>query len=81
MTKYFPKIVGEKVYLSPLHPEDYEIFTKRMNDSRITDGTGATCGLITLVSERRWIDEMITKKPYIYLFYCEKGRQSITWKY
>ncbi|MDR2190211.1 MAG: hypothetical protein LBP53_03300 [Candidatus Peribacteria bacterium] len=57
--KYFPKIVGEKVYLSPLHPEDYELFTKRMNDSNITDGTGGTCFLCTLTGERRRVEEMM----------------------
>jgi hypothetical protein len=35
--KYFPKISRGKIYLSPVHSEDYEIFAKWMNDSRITD--------------------------------------------
>ena len=35
--KYFPKISRGKVYLSPIHTDDYELFTKWMNDKRITD--------------------------------------------
>ena len=35
--KYFPKISRGNVYLSPLHLDDYEILTKWMTDSRITD--------------------------------------------
>jgi RimJ/RimL family protein N-acetyltransferase len=65
--KYFPKIVGEKVYLSPLNVEDYELFTKWMNDKRITDGTGATSFITTLSSEKKWI-EIMTNKNDAYIF-------------
>jgi RimJ/RimL family protein N-acetyltransferase len=65
--KYFPKIVGEKVYLSPLNPEDYELFTKWMNDPNITDGTGATSFMTTLSSEKKWVEEMVSKSD-IYIF-------------
>lgn len=37
--KYFPKLIWEKVYLSPLNPEDAEIMTKWMNNMEITNGT------------------------------------------
>ena len=30
--KYFKKLVGEKIYLSPRSTEDAEIFTEWMND-------------------------------------------------
>jgi hypothetical protein len=35
--KYFPKVSRGNVYLSPIHTDDYELFTKWMNDKRITD--------------------------------------------
>ena len=34
--KYFKKLVGESVYLSPINPDDYEIYTKWLNDSEVT---------------------------------------------
>jgi hypothetical protein len=35
--KYFPKISRGSIYLSPVNADDFEIFTKWMNDSKITD--------------------------------------------
>ena len=32
--KYFKKLEGEKVYLSPINPEDYELYTKWLNDDK-----------------------------------------------
>lgn len=37
--KYFPKLIWEKVYLSPLNPDDAEVLAKWMNDMEITDWT------------------------------------------
>ena len=35
--KYFPKVSRGNIYLSPINANDYEIITKWLNDSRITD--------------------------------------------
>ena len=29
--KYFKKLVGQNIYLSPINPDDVEIFTKWLN--------------------------------------------------
>jgi len=34
--KYFKKLVGERVYLSPIDPNDAEIYTKWLNDGEVT---------------------------------------------
>ena len=34
--KYFKKLTGERVYLSPIDPTDAEIYTKWLNDSEVT---------------------------------------------
>ena len=31
--KYFKKVIGKRIYLSPRSPEDTEIFTKWLNDN------------------------------------------------
>lgn len=38
--KYFKKIVGEKVYLSPINVEDVEKYTKWVNDLEISINLG-----------------------------------------
>ena len=38
--KYFKKLVGERIYLSPRNLEDVEKYTEWMNDFNITDYTG-----------------------------------------
>ena len=40
--KYFKKIEGEKVYLSPMNLEDIEKYVKWMNDFSTTDGLGSS---------------------------------------
>jgi RimJ/RimL family protein N-acetyltransferase len=66
--KYFPKIVGKRVYLSPLHPEDYEPFTKRMNDRNVSDGTGATSFITTLTSEKKRLESELNGNDTSYTF-------------
>ena len=55
--KYFPKILRGNVYLSPINPEDYEIWTKCMNDARITDGLNQTKAIISLDSEKEFLEK------------------------
>lgn len=55
--KYFPKISRGNVYLSPINPEDYEILTKWMNDSRITDGVNNTKSIISMISEKDFLEK------------------------
>ena len=35
--KYFKKLVGERIYLSPRNSEDVEQFTEWLNDFNTTD--------------------------------------------
>ena len=55
--KYFPKISRGNIYLSPINPEDYEIWTKCMNDTRITDGLNQTKRIISLNSEKEFLEK------------------------
>ena len=55
--KYFPKVSRGNVYLSPINPEDYEIWTKCMNDTRITDGLNQTKAIISLDSEKEFLEK------------------------
>ena len=55
--KYFPKVSRGNVYLSPINPEDCEIWTKCMNDTRITDGINQTKAIISLDSEKEFLEK------------------------
>lgn len=53
--KYFKKLVGEKVYLSPRASDDIEVFTKWMNDFNTTDYLGRSDAVVTLESEMEYL--------------------------
>ena len=55
---YYKKIIGERIYLSPVNPDDYEIYTKWLNDISITKNMGAHRLLISELSEKEKLIEM-----------------------
>lgn len=55
--KYFKKLVGENIYLSPMNTEDYEKFTEWMNDFDTTDYLGRSCFNITLEGEKEFLEQ------------------------
>ncbi|MCL2637415.1 MAG: GNAT family N-acetyltransferase [Oscillospiraceae bacterium] len=61
--KYFKKIPGERVYLSPYNGSDEEVesFTKWLNDSAVTDGLGDTHMQYNLPNERLWLEDIMKK--------------------
>ena len=54
--KYFKKIIGERIYLSPRNTEDVEIFTQWLNDFETTDYLGRSGMLVTLDFERKYLE-------------------------
>ena len=54
---YFKKIEGKKVYLSPMCVEYAEKYVKWMNDFKVTDGLNGSKNLVTVESEREWIEK------------------------
>ncbi len=53
--KYAKKLVGEKVYLSPMHPDDAETYVRWLNDFAVTDGLGSSPRIMNAVAEQEWI--------------------------
>lgn len=58
--KYFKKIVGDRIYLSPRNSEDVEIFTKWLNDFQVTDYTNRSGQLVTLDGEKKYLEQIQT---------------------
>lgn len=55
--KYCKKIVGKKVYLSPMRIEDAEVYVEWLNDFSVTDGTGTSIRVVSLEGEKEWISQ------------------------
>lgn len=56
--QYFKKLVGDRIYLSPkgISDEEVEKFTEWMNDFQVTDFTGRSGQLMTLIGEREYLE-------------------------
>lgn len=59
--KYLKKIVGERIYLSPMNKEDVEIFANWMNDFDVTDYIGRSGMLVTFSDEQKYLDNISNK--------------------
>ena len=55
--KYFKRLVGSKVYLSPSDPDDAEKMTKRMNTPTILAGLWRYGEICTLQQEKDWLSK------------------------
>lgn len=55
--KYFKKLLGDRIYLSPRSTEDAEKFTKWMNDFEVTDYTGRSSSIMSLEGEREYLEK------------------------
>lgn len=55
--KYFKKLVGERIYLSPRSSEDAEKFTEWLNDFEVTDYLGRSGSIITLEAEKEYLEK------------------------
>lgn len=55
--KYFKKLLGEKIYLSPRNTEDVEKFVKWLNDFETTDYIGRSGALVTIETEKEYLEK------------------------
>lgn len=55
--KYFPKLVGNRLYLSPMSVEDAAIYVKWLNDPTVSENIGMDTKITTLESEKEWLKE------------------------
>lgn len=57
--KYFKKLIGERIYLSPLNVEDAEKYVEWFCDFKMTDGIEKSGNLMTIQAEREWIEQTL----------------------
>lgn len=53
--KYFKKLVGKRIYLSPMNVEDAETYAGWFNDFSVTDGLGCSFRITSMESEKEWL--------------------------
>ena len=54
--KYFKKLLGDRIYLSPRRIEDAEKFAEWMNDFEVTDYTGRSGQIMSLQGEKKYLE-------------------------
>ena len=64
MRKYYKKLIGERVYLSPMRVEDASKYAEWMSDFAVSDGIGNACQLMSLDAEREWVLNEIAAGSY-----------------
>ena len=54
--KYYKKLVGDRIYLSPRSTEDYEIFAEWLNDFQVTDYTSRSGKIMSNAAEKEYLE-------------------------
>ncbi|WP_312699578.1 GNAT family protein [Sedimentibacter sp.] len=62
--KYYKKLVGERIYLSPMNVEDAEIYVKWLNDFAVTDAIGTSNRVVSLEGEREWLSQNSSQSQF-----------------
>ena len=57
--KYYKKLIGERIYLSPVSIEDAEKYVEWFCDFKTTDGIGKSSSIMTVESEREWLENTL----------------------
>lgn len=55
--RYIKKLVGDRIYLSPRNPEDYEKFAEWLNDFETSDYIGYSGNLMSLPGEKEFLEK------------------------
>lgn len=61
MSKYIPKLTGEKVYLSPMFTDDAEQYARWMNNIEVTRYLGQASKCYSLDSEKKALERMVSE--------------------
>ena len=62
--KYYKKLVGDRIYLSPVNIEDAEKYVEWFCDFSMTDGVGRSSALMTVEMEKEWIENALKNGHY-----------------
>ena len=77
--KYFPKLDGYNIYLSPMNLEDASVYVKWLNDSIISESIGIEGKIITLNSVKKWLTENSNNYNFIMLDQVNGKTYQVQW--
>lgn len=60
--KYFKKIVGDRIYLSPINSDDYLKYVEWLNDYDIAKGVNQYVNMVTINGEKEWLEKASSEK-------------------
>ena len=72
--KYFKKLVGDRIYLSPRNSEDIEIFTKWLNDFEVSDYIGRSAMLTSIDAEREYLQNNVNLEATFVIVTLEENK-------
>lgn len=72
---YFNKLNGDMVYLSPMNPDDYEIYTKWINDLSTSIPLGSASRNCSVLNEKEFIDNAAKTGQNFAI--CKKGSDEL----
>ncbi len=64
--KYFKKLIGDNIYLSPVNPDDFELYTKWLNDENITKYLTIHDKYVSLNGEKEFLNNIVKNDEYVY---------------
>jgi len=62
--KYYKKLCGKHIYLSPMSVEDAEKYTEWFSNAEMTDGLGQTANVTSVESEKEWITKNSSSREF-----------------
>jgi len=75
--RYFEKIPGERLYLSPMNVDDAEIYTKWLNDREVSIWIGQHSNVVSIPAERKWLENATTGDGHNFAIVARDGDQLI----
>ncbi|MCD4828055.1 MAG: GNAT family N-acetyltransferase [Candidatus Cloacimonetes bacterium] len=74
---HFKKLIGEKVFLSPINPGDAEKFTTWLNDLEVTQFLTISHRIYSLVKEQAYLDNKARSDAYAFSILDDESKKLI----
>lgn len=75
--KYFNKIDGDNIYLSPMNIEDAAEYVSWVSDPSISDKLHNTSKIFNLINEREWIESCLKEGRYSFAIIRKRDNKLI----
>ena len=57
--KYYKKFIGDRLYLSPMNPNDVEKYVEWISSPIVSDGMGNTSNILTESLDKEFIEKAL----------------------